>query len=137
MRYYEKIVPQSNVTEEFGLITFFFIFYFFVINVFHRGPYGPHSNANVTEEFGTHIACADPETSLLTSFYFYFLYHQHIYTEVRTDLPLETIGPKGPNCFSRGLRTSLSKHKPKAICVFPPVRTPIPPSRYAHAYLPH
>ena len=43
----------------------------------------------------------------LTTFFLFFLVIYE-FTEGRTNLPQETIGPKGSNCFLRGVRTSIS-----------------------------
>ena len=61
------------------------------------------------------------------------------FTEGRTDLPREAIGPDGSNCFSRGVHTSTSKEC-IALCDFsvgsgPPVpQSPSSGFRYDYAY---
>ena len=46
-----------------------------------------------------------PSGAVLTMFFYSTTY----FIDSDTDLPLETIGPFGSNCFSRGVRTSISK----------------------------
>ena len=56
---------------------------------------------------------ADPENSAMgpdNGFFYIYIYKLSTYfTEDRTNLPREAIGPEGSNCSSRGVRTSISK----------------------------
>ena len=65
------------------------------------------------------VSCAEPENSargrswqgFYQFFLFLFLFFQPTtyFTEGHTYLPREAIGPEGSNCFSSGVRTSISK----------------------------
>ena len=58
------------------------------------------------------------------------------FTEGRTSLPIEAIGPEGSNCFSRGSVPVFLK-KPIPTCDFQGSKTPNPPSGSTHDVLAH
>ena len=125
----------SCADPETSVLTMFFYFSYggvgVVINVFHRWPYGPHSNANVTEKVGAH-----PDNVLL---FLFSMSSTYISQRFVTGLPQQAIGPEGPNCFSSGVVPVFIK-KPIATCYFsggrglcPPVPPP-PLDPHMHIY---